>query len=146
MTEHAISWQASAVAIDGRALLIEGRPGSGKSSLTLALIDRGARLIGDDAVLLSAVEGSLLAAPHPNTRGLLEIRNLGLVQMDCAEATPVSLIVTLDPEAPRFIEMAESSIRAGIAVPLVRLWPEASALPLRAEWAMRLFGDDGVPE
>jgi chloramphenicol 3-O-phosphotransferase len=33
--------QASAVVIDGRALLIEGPPGSGKSSLALALIDRG---------------------------------------------------------------------------------------------------------
>ncbi len=35
--------QASAVAIAGRALLIEGPPGSGKSALALALIDRGAR-------------------------------------------------------------------------------------------------------
>ena len=32
--------RATGVAIDGRAILIEGAPGSGKSSLALALIDR----------------------------------------------------------------------------------------------------------
>ncbi|HQA17982.1 MAG TPA: serine kinase, partial [Novosphingobium sp.] len=42
--------QATCVAIKGRALLIEGPPGSGKSSMALALIDRGAALIGDDGV------------------------------------------------------------------------------------------------
>ena len=48
-------FQASAVAINGRALLIEGEPGAGKSSLALALIDRGAQLIGDDGVALRRV-------------------------------------------------------------------------------------------
>ncbi|MFM5886059.1 MAG: HPr kinase/phosphorylase, partial [Novosphingobium sp.] len=49
--------QATAVAIGGRGVLIEGAPGSGKSSLALALIDRGAALIGDDGVALAAVNG-----------------------------------------------------------------------------------------
>jgi len=39
--------QATAVAINGRAVLIEGPPGAGKSTLALALIDRGAVLVGD---------------------------------------------------------------------------------------------------
>lgn len=38
--------QATCVAIGGRGVLIEGLPGSGKSSLALALIDRGAQLVG----------------------------------------------------------------------------------------------------
>src|SRR3546814_11755709 len=45
--------QGSAVAIGGRAVLIIGPPGSGKTSLALALIDRGATLIGDDGVALA---------------------------------------------------------------------------------------------
>ena len=39
---------ASCVAIDGRAVLIEGRSGEGKSDLALRLIDRGAALVSDD--------------------------------------------------------------------------------------------------
>lgn len=63
--------QASAVAIKGRALLFEGPPGAGKSSLALALIEHGARLIGDDGVtLLRTQAGELIAAPPPRIEGL----------------------------------------------------------------------------
>ena len=53
--------QASCVAIGGRGVLIEGDPGSGKSSLVLALLDRGAHLVGDDSLLIEAHDGRLLA-------------------------------------------------------------------------------------
>ena len=49
-------------AIAGRAILIEGEPGTGKTSLALALIDRGATLIGDDGV----ARGSALPYQAPN--------------------------------------------------------------------------------
>ena len=39
---------ATAVAIDGRAVLLRGASGSGKSDLALRLIDAGARLVADD--------------------------------------------------------------------------------------------------
>ena len=69
-------YQVRAVAIDGRALLIEGEPGVGKSSLALALIERGAILIGDDGVTLSreaaGLEPTLIARPPPNIEGLID--------------------------------------------------------------------------
>lgn len=133
--------QATCVAIGRRAVLIEGPPGVGKSSLALALIDRGATLVGDDGVSLVVRAGVLWAEPPPEIAGLLEIRNLGLAQVQSCSA-PVALVVTLDPAAPRYIEQAEQAERAGIAVPLVRLWPESPVLALRAEWALRLHGSD----
>ena len=135
----ALPHQASCVALGGRGLLIEGPPGSGKSSLALALIDRGATLVGDDGVLLDVRDGRLWALPPPNIAGLLEIRNVGLVTLP-AEPAPVALVLRLDPAAPRQPEQAEEAVLAGIAVPLVRLWPDAPALPLRAEWALALHG------
>lgn len=102
-----VAHQATAVAIDGRAVLIEGPPGSGKSSLALALIDQGAVLIGDDAVLLQVVEGRLLASPHPRVTGLIEVRNVGLVTMPVVAAVPVALVLLLDRDAPRYVETAE---------------------------------------
>ena len=132
--------QATCVAIGSRALLIEGPPGSGKSSLALALIDRGAELIGDDGVLLEAHGGALVARPHPNTKGLIEVRNLGLLPLPVREAATVALVLRLDPQAPRFVEAAETALIAGVALPLIRLWPDSPVLPLRAELALQRYG------
>lgn len=132
--------QSTCVAIGGRAVLIEGASGAGKSSLALALIDRGAELIGDDSVLLTTEQGALIATPHPHTRGLLEVRNLGLLPFPCRERAPVALVLTLDPEAPRYVEQPERIDLGGIALPLLRLWPEGAATALKAEIALSRFG------
>lgn len=132
--------QATAVDIAGRAVLIEGEPGSGKSSLALALIDRGACLIGDDGVMLEARQGVLHSLPHPNTRGLIEVRNLGIVSMPVREQVAVALVIRLDRQAPRFIEAATQTERLGIALPLVALWPDSPVLAIRAELALKTYG------
>lgn len=136
----AIAHQAGAVAIEGRAVLIEGAPGAGKSSLALALIDRGAVLIGDDGVLLEAVGGRLLASPHPRIAGLIEVRNVGLVTMPTVARVPVALVLRLDPAAPRHVAAAEQAERAGVTMPLLTLWPDSPVLALRAEIALRVHG------
>ncbi len=135
--------QASCVAIgadsNARAIMIEGQPGAGKSSLALALIDRGAQLIGDDGVQLTVRDGRLIAAPPPRISGMMEIRNVGLITMPVTSA-PVGLIISLDPEAPRFIDQAEQAERLGCMIPLIRLWPDSPVLHLRAEQALLRYG------
>ncbi|WP_353228847.1 serine kinase [Novosphingobium sp.] len=137
---HGTAHQASAVAIGGRALMIEGAPGSGKSSLALALIDRGATLIGDDGVILWADGARLLVSPHPRIAGLLEVRNVGLITVPVAAAVPLALVLMFDTDAPRHIDVPELVERAGVAVPMVRLWPDSPVLALRAEIALAQFG------
>ena len=131
--------QATCVAVNGRGILIDGPPGSGKSSLALALIDRGAALVGDDGVLLERRGGRLWALPAPAIAGLLEIRNVGLAKMPAAPA-PVALLVRLDRAAPRHVEAAEGIALHGTVLPLIRLWPDTPALALRVEWALRMHG------
>ena len=131
---------ASCVAIDGRALLIEGAPGSGKSSLALALIDRGAVLVGDDGVTLEPRGGQLYASPPPRIAGLLEVRNLGLLEFPTVADVPVALVVWLDSAAERFVEAAERIELGGVNVPLILLWPQGEVLAVKAELALLRFG------
>jgi hypothetical protein len=139
-TGPGLQHQATSVMIGSRAILIEGPPGSGKSSLALALIDRGAILVGDDGVLLRAEDGVLLASPPSTIAGKLEVRNLGIVEMASVAGAHVALVLTLDPRAPRFIAAAETAVRGGVPLPLVRLYPDTPVLALRAELALRQYG------
>jgi len=136
----AFGHQATCVAIGGRAVMIEGAPGTGKSSLALALIDRGAVLIGDDAVMIEASGGAVLASPHPRVTGLIEVRNLGLFTLPVAQAVPVALVLVLDRAAPRHIDAADLAERAGVSLPMVRLYPDSPVLALRAEMALERYG------
>ena len=133
--------QATCVAIGGRGLLIEGRPGSGKSSLALALIDRGAILVGDDGVLLERRGGRLHASPAPAIAGKLEVRNLGLLDFPTLADVPVALVVILDPAAARFRDAPDRIERGGCRVTAIALWPDSPVLALRAEQALRAYGE-----
>ena len=127
------------VAIAGRAILLEGPPGSGKSSLALALIDRGATLVGDDGVTIEKRGTQLFAAPHPNTRGMLEVRNVGIVTMPTTSA-PLALILTLDTEAGRFpLDVGQRELQ-GLPLPVLPFAPGDAAQALRAEIALERHG------
>ena len=144
--------QASAVALDGRALVIEGLPGVGKSSLALALIERGGMLIGDDGVTLrreadaDGEEARLIAVPPPNIEGLLEVRGVGLASVPVAGPTPVALILTLldedDPDGDRLPRWAPKREILGCRVPALPFRPGAIAPAERARMALRMHGLD----
>lgn len=129
----------SCVVLRGRAVLITGEPGSGKSSLALALLDRGGTLVGDDGVTL-ALEGSrVIAAPPPNTAGLIEVRNVGLLEVPTASAL-VAVVVHLSEHAERLPLGHGALVLLGVSVPQVDLYPHTYALPLRAETALETYG------
>jgi serine kinase of HPr protein (carbohydrate metabolism regulator) len=131
--------QATCVAIQGRGLLIEGPSGAGKSGLALALIDRGAALVGDDGVALERRGDALWALPPPNTRDLVEVRNLGLLRFPAVEA-PVALRLVLDPDAPRFIEAADTCEIEGAPIPSLAFDPRIAPAAFRAELALATYG------
>ena len=50
---------------DGYGLIMPGTPGSGKSTLCAALVNRGWRLLSDEMALLSLADGLIYPAPRP---------------------------------------------------------------------------------
>ena len=86
---------ASTVAVEGRAVLIAGISGSGKSDLALRLIDRGFSLVSDDQTIVQKRGNRLYASAPATIRGKLEIRGIGIVSMPVVEDLPVALVVEL---------------------------------------------------
>jgi serine kinase of HPr protein (carbohydrate metabolism regulator) len=131
---------ASAVSIGGRAVLIGGRSGTGKSDLALRLIDRGAALISDDYTHIRRVKDQAIAAAPATISGKIEMRGVGLVEMTPAADVPVALFVDLDREPERMPDMGERRMLAGVSIPTIGLAGYEASAPLKVETALRLFG------
>ena len=113
---------ATAVAIDGAAVLLRGPPGAGKSDLALRLIEDGARLIADDQTLLRRADNRVLVRAPATIDGLLEVRGVGIVRVDPLDEAPLALIVDLvPPEQVERIPDNRSEVVLGLAFPLIAL-------------------------
>ena len=130
----------SCVAIDGRAVLIAGRSGRGKSDLALRLLDRGARLVSDDYVFVRRSEGRLLARAPDTISGKIEIRGIGIVEYPAETDVPVALMVDLDTDPERLPSDPEERSFAGVKIPVVGLAALEPSAPIKVEAALRLMG------
>ena len=110
---------ASAVAVDGRGLLITGKAGAGKTTLALEMIALGAELVADDRVQAEADgEGVLRLSPPRRIAGLAEVRGFGLVRLAARSGVPLSLIADLDRGEPARLPERETRTLQGIACPV----------------------------
>jgi serine kinase of HPr protein (carbohydrate metabolism regulator) len=141
---------ATAVAVDGCAVLLRGPSGSGKSDLALRLIDAGARLVADDQSRLSR-EGDavMVRAPQP-IAGLIEVRGLGIVKLDALPAARLVLIADLvaSERVERLPEPSSETI-LGLAIPVVAIAPLEASAPAKLRLALAAASAAGttfVPE
>jgi HPr kinase/phosphorylase len=120
------------VAIDGRAVLLRGPSGSGKSDLALRLIDAGARLVADDQSELRRDGDAILVSAPATIAGLIEARGIGLLRLDAVAVAVAPLAMVVDLVAPDAIERLPEPCKEailGVSVPVVALAPfEASAV------------------
>jgi len=89
---------ATTVALNGRAVLLMGRAGAGKSTTALSMMALGADLISDDQTILASQDGRLMASCPPPLRGLIEARGLGLLNAPTVDQAEVVLCADLDHE------------------------------------------------
>jgi len=137
VSEHV---HASTVAIDGRAVLITGPSGSGKSDLALRLIDRGFILVGDDQTIVRRDGDRLVASAPARIAGKLEVRGIGIIEMETASDLPVALLVELTSEIERLPEDNRTSAILGVSLPLVSIDAQAASAPAKVALALDLVG------
>ena len=131
---------ATCVAIGGRGVLLFGHSGSGKSDLALRLIDRGARLVSDDYTIVTAKDGRLLGSAPATIAGKIEVRGVGLVEMEHERDVPICLAIDLDRVPDRLPEEGETMTVAGEELPLIGLAGHENAAPIKVEHALAAFG------
>lgn len=82
LTAPRVNLQGTMVDIMGIGVLLEGRPGIGKSEAALALVARGHSLVADDVTMLRRTDDrTVIGAATGVTRYHLEIRGLGIIHV-----------------------------------------------------------------
>lgn len=132
---------ATAVAIDGNGVLIIGPSGSGKSDLALRLIDRGAKLVSDDAVAVSIEQDMLVLFAAPNIETLLEIRGIGIQTVPAIGSAPLRLVAELTETIERMPPQQMVSAIGGFNIPSVKLAPFETSAAIKLEYALRSVVD-----
>lgn len=120
----------------GIGILLTGASGIGKSELALGLVNRGHRLIADDAVIFEQVsEDTIIGRCPPLLQDFLEVRGLGILDIrvmfgDTAikESKRLQLIVNivnLDSEELKSIDRLHGMYRSysilGVEIPEVTI-------------------------
>jgi serine kinase of HPr protein (carbohydrate metabolism regulator) len=131
---------ASTVAIDGRAVLISGPSGSGKSDLALRLLDRGFTLVSDDQTIVRREDDRLIASAPPTIAGKLEIRGIGIVDMEHLEDVPVALLVELTSDIQRIPDDSRERPILGVSLPLINIDAMAASAPSKVALALDRMG------
>jgi serine kinase of HPr protein (carbohydrate metabolism regulator) len=134
MSGDALLVHGSCVAWPEGAVLLRGPSASGKSDLSLRLLDHGGQLVADDQVQLRREGEALMASAPASLAGLLEVRGIGILSVGCVALSRLSLVVDLVDEER--VERMPEPLRAeflGLSLPLVRLspWPASAADKVR---------------
>lgn len=142
----AVIVHATAIAVDGRAALLFGASGSGKSDLALRSIVTVARLggrlvtpelVADDQVEITRDGGHLVCRPPTTLAGRIEVRGLGIVDVPHVTVARVALAVIIDgPPAERMPAPATRQI-LGMEVPEIRLSPFEASAPMKLLLALQ---------
>ena len=112
---------SSSIVLDDNGVLILGDSGSGKSDLALRLIDNGATLISDDVSICKKNLNNIYLYCPAETKGLLEVREIGIVTVPFVERIKLKLVVNLKSKKnERFPEDNYLKI-LGIKIPLINI-------------------------
>jgi serine kinase of HPr protein (carbohydrate metabolism regulator) len=112
---------STSVVIDDNGVLILGDSGSGKSDLALRLIDSGATLISDDISICRKNLNNIYLYCPPEIKGLLEVREIGIITVPFVERIKLRLVVNLKSiNNERFPK--DSTYRIlGIKIPIINI-------------------------
>jgi serine kinase of HPr protein (carbohydrate metabolism regulator) len=121
-------------------VLISGPSGSGKSDLALRLLDRGFTLVSDDQTVVKKDRDRLLASAPPTIAGNLEVRGIGIIEIDRVDNVPIALIVELTSEIQRLPDDSHERPILGVRLPIVTIDAMTASAPSKVALALDRMG------
>lgn len=130
---HYLLLHAAVLERNGRAVILPGDPGAGKSTLTAALMLSGWRLLSDELTMIDRDDGLVVPLARPvglKNRSIEVIRAFDgqAVLGDVANDTHKGTVAHLRPSADSVARMAEKARAAHIVFPR---WKADAAVSLR---------------
>ena len=105
-------------------MLLRGPSGSGKSDLALRMMEYGSKLVADDCVCLALEGGVLIARAPSGLRGLLEVREMGVIAVPYETSVQVLGVVDLvDSNKIQRLPNHRTEALLGVEVPSYQLDP-----------------------
>lgn len=137
----------TAIALAGKAALIRGPSGSGKSDLALrclaiaptALIPSPVSLVADDRVDISRDGDALKIAAPATIRGKLEVRGQGIIEVSAVASALLVLVADLvtPDKIERFPDPQPCTQIMGVSLPVIQLAPFEASAPVKLLLALR---------
>ena len=112
---------SSAIVLEDNGILIIGDSGSGKSDLALRLIDSGATLISDDITICEKKKNLIYLSAPLETRGLLEVREVGIITVPFVEGIILRMIVKLEAGGLERIPQKNKYKIFGLKIPMLTI-------------------------
>ena len=112
---------SSSVVIEDNGVLILGNSGCGKSDLALRLIDNGATLISDDISICRKNSNNIYLYCPPEIKGLLEVREIGIITVPFVERIKLRLVVNLKSNNNERFPKDSSFRILGIKIPTINI-------------------------
>ena len=120
-------FHSTSLVVEDSGLLIIGEPGIGKSDLALRMIDSGAMLIADDITICKKINNFIYLFSPEETKGLLEVREIGIITVPFIENIKLSLVVQLINEENIRYPENENCLILGIKVPKIKIYGKNSS-------------------
>jgi HPr kinase/phosphorylase len=129
----------TSIAINGRAVLLRGPSGSGKSDLALRVIEAGGRLVADDQTILVREQDRLIATCPDPISGRIEVRGIGIVPVETVRRAPLALVMDMVPaeQVDRFPEPAHC-LYLDVEIPLLSIAPFEISAAAKVRLALML--------
>ena len=134
------------IAFGTTGILLRGPSGAGKTDLALRLIGRsdlGVRLVADDQISLTRRGDELWAGPPAQIAGMMEVRGVGLLQMNYTAEAWLRLVLDLSApgDVPRLPQAAHCTID-GVPLPLYLIAPFEASAPDKIALLVRSLDED----